>query len=99
MLLKDDLRRAMPNRVRDAHAVLTKQFELGVPFCIRRREHPAVARAHDFARMKREARDVAPGPSDLLELAIPRDLTAHCARRILNDGKAITARDRKDRSE
>src|ERR1700730_14742943 len=89
----------MPDRIRNTHSVLAQHLEFGVPFGIRRREHAAIPGAHNLARMKRKAGDVTARPSDLLKLAIPCDLAAHRARRILHYGKAMTAGNLEDSSE
>src|SRR5580704_19102191 len=99
MLLEDDLSRTVPHRVGNAHTVLAKHLEFGVPFVVRRREHAAIACAHDLARMEREARDIAAWAPDLLELAFPRYLAADRTCRVFHNGKTVTARDCKDRRQ
>src|ERR1700678_570866 len=89
----------MPDRIRNTHAVLAQHLEFCVPFRIRRRQHAAIPGTHDLAWMKREAGNVTARPSDLLEPAMPRDLAAHRACRVLHHGKAMAVGDRKDRSE
>ena len=85
------LRRGVADRVGHAHAMLTQQPELAIELGVRRREHPAVAGREQLARVKREAGDVAVRPADALPPAVPEDLAADGARRVLDDRQAAAA--------
>ena len=86
----------VPDGVGDRHRVLPLEAEspgeLGVPGG----EHPAVARGDDLPGVEREAGHRPVRPTDALPGAVPLDLAAERAGRVLDHGQAAGAGDPED---
>ena len=94
--LEDHLFGIVPRRIRNTHAMLTKEPELPVPIRVRCCDHSAIACGEEFARMKGETRHIAMRFSNLFPIAIPQNFAPQGARRIFDDREMISARDRRD---
>lgn len=93
---EDDLGGRVPLGIRDAHAVLAQKPELGVPFRVAGRQHPAFAGGDDFARMEREAGDIPVWLADAFPFAVDPDFAADGAGGVLNDRQRMTRGDLHD---
>jgi hypothetical protein len=69
--------------------VLPPKAKLAIELRICGGEHAAVTGREQFAGMKREARYIGMWLANLLPSIVPRNLAAHSAGSILNDGKVM----------